>query len=128
MRFTLTHVDGCLRADLYERETAEETRRFLEALAQEALAAGCDRVLIANHSTRAIFRVQKFGLPRMLELVASRPAHRIALVADRMEVRMAQQYVVTLARLKGLNVKSFGTERQALAWLKRAVEIGYGTA
>src|SRR6478735_5039665 len=33
MWFTVQHVDNYLRADVYGRETAEETRRFLQAVA-----------------------------------------------------------------------------------------------
>ncbi len=62
MRFTIEPVAGYLRGDLYDRTTAEETREFLSALTARALATGADRVLISVHSSRALFRVQQFGL------------------------------------------------------------------
>jgi hypothetical protein len=119
MWFTLEHIENYLRADVYGRETAEETRRFLQAVAGEAQKSGVDRVLISVHSSRPIFRVQRYGLSEFLETVASRPAHRIAGVADSFEGRLAQQYVVRIARARGLNVRSFSSEEAAAAWLQR---------
>jgi hypothetical protein len=118
MRFTVEHAEDYLRGDLYGRETAEETRQFLQAVAAEALDSAVDRVLISVHSSRPIFRVQSFGLRDFFETIASRPAHRIAAVSDSYEGRLAQQYVVTLARLRGLNVRSFRSEAEAIAWLQ----------
>jgi hypothetical protein len=118
MRFTVTHVEDYVRGDLYERVTGEETDQFIRAVAADALESGRDRVLISVHTSRAIFRVDQFRLPEHMDVVASRPAHRIALVADDFEVRLAHQYIATLARLKGLNVQTFDTEAHAIAWLK----------
>jgi hypothetical protein len=118
MRFAVKRVENYLRADLYRRETADETRQFLNAVAKEAQAAAVDRVLISVHASRPIFRVEQFGLSGLFEAVTSRPAHRIAAVADSYEGQLAQQYVVFLARLRGLNVRSFSSEDEAIAWLQ----------
>jgi len=118
MWFTISRVENYLRGDLYERETADETRRFLLAMAAEALKTEVDRVLVSVHASRPIFRVQGFGLAELFVTIASRPAHRIATVADSFEGQLAQQYVVTLARLRGLNVRSFSSEADAIAWLQ----------
>lgn len=88
-------------------------------MATEAEKSGIDRVLISVHSSRPIFRVQQYGLSEFLQMVASRPAHRIAAVADSFEGRLAQQYVVRIARARGLNVRSFSSEEAAAAWLQR---------
>jgi len=119
MWFTVKQVDNYLRADVYGRETAEETRRFLQAVAAEAAKSGVDRILISVHSSRPIFRVQQYGLSEFLQLLASRPAHRIGAVADSFEGRLAQQYAVRIARARGLNVRSFSSEEAAAAWLQR---------
>jgi hypothetical protein len=118
MRFSIRHVGDYLRGDLYERKTAEETRQFLQAVAAEALKLGVDRVLVSVHASRPIFRVQQLDLPELFETIASRPAHRVATAADSFEGRLAQQYVVTLARQRGLNVRSFRSEAEAVAWLQ----------
>ena len=120
MRFTIRRVDSYLRAEVHGRETGDETRRFLQAVAQEALKSEVDRVLISVRASRPIFRVQQFGLSEFLETVASRPAHRVALVADSFEGRLAQQYVVRIARARGLNIASFRSDETAAAWLQRA--------
>ena len=70
------------------------------------------------HASSAVFRVQKLGLPELFETAASRPTHRIATVSDSYEGRLAQQYVVTLARQRGLNARSFRSELEAVAWLE----------
>ena len=119
MWFTLEHVENYLRADVYGRQTTEETRRFLQAVATEARRSEVDRVLLSVHSSRPIYRVQKYGLAEFLETIASRPAHRIATVADSFESQLAQQYVVRIARARGLNVRSFSSEEAAAAWLQR---------
>ena len=118
MRFTIKRVGNYVRGDLYERRTADETREFLQAVATEALGASVDRVLISVHASRPIFRVQRLGLPEFFETITSRPAHRVAMLADSYEGRLAQQYVVTLARQRGLNVRSFRSEGDAIAWLQ----------
>jgi hypothetical protein len=118
MRFTIRRVGNYMRGDLYGRRTAEETREFLQAVASEALAASVDRVLISVHASRPIFRVQQLGLPEFFETITSRPAHRVAMLSDSYEGRLAQQYVVTLARQRGLNVRSFKSEGDAIAWLQ----------
>lgn len=118
MRFTVKHIGNYLRGDLYERETAEETQQFLHAVAEEATKTGLYRVLISVHASRPIFRVQSLGLPEFFKTAAARPAHRIAIVADSYEGRLAQQYVVTVARQRGLNVRSFRSDEAAADWLR----------
>ena len=118
MRFVIEHVENYLRGDLYQRETVEETRQFLQAVAAEAVKTGVDRVLISVHSSRPIFRVEQFGLSELLQSVALRPTHRVATVADNYEGRLAQQYVVFRARQRGFNVRSFRSEDKAIAWLQ----------
>ncbi len=118
MRFTITQVESYIRGDLYDRQTAEETKEFLEALSKAALTRGIDRVLVSVHASRAIFRVQGFGISEFLDVIASRPAHRVALVSDRWEGQLAQQYVANLAMLRPLMVKAFGREDEAIGWLK----------
>lgn len=120
MRFTIRAGLNYVRDDLYERKTVEETRRFLHALANEALRRDMDRVLISVHSSSAVFRTQQFGLPAFLDLLASRPGHRIALVADTWEVQLAHQYVAMLARLRHLTVRSFRNDTEAFGWLRSA--------
>jgi hypothetical protein len=118
MRFTIRHVGQYLRGDLHDRVTGEETDEFLQAVAADALESGQDRILLSVHTSHAIFRVDKFRLAYHMEVVRSRPAHRIALAADDWEVQLSQQYIATLARQNRLNVQAFREEPPAIAWLE----------
>ena len=117
MRFTIEQVGSYIRGDLYERETAEETRQFLEALAAEALKRRVARILISVHSSRALFRAQESFVVPMFHLLAPLGGHRLALVADTRDVRLAQEYAAVSAVQKGLTVKCFAREDEAIAWL-----------
>jgi len=117
MRFTIKRFGSYLRGDLHDRVSGEETDEFLQAVAAAALTSGHDRILLSVRTSRAVFRVEQFRLAEHMEVVASRPGHRIALVADDPDVRLAQQYIATLARLRGLSVQAFEREAAAMAWL-----------
>jgi hypothetical protein len=117
MRFTIEHVGPYLRGDLYERETAEESRQFLEALAADASKRRVARILISVHSSRAVFRAQESFVTPMFRLLAPLGAHRLALVADTRDVQLAQEYAAVSAVQKGLTVRCFAREDEAIAWL-----------
>jgi hypothetical protein len=123
MRYVITVHPSYLKADLHDRQTAEETREFLEAVAREGIRNEKWRVLVSVHDSAPIFTVEKYGLSSFIE-VAQKYAERIALVADSREVRMAHEYAAVLVRLAGINVKTFREEAAAIAWL----EEGAGTA
>ncbi len=118
MRFTLTNAEGYLRADLYDRQTPAETRQFWEAVAKELASSGSDRILVSVHKSRAIFKVQEYALDEAFGVIAPLADHRVALVSDDLAVRLSQQYVATLAKSKGLAVRSFESEDDAVLWLR----------
>jgi len=111
-----------LRADLLERETAAESAEFLGILRDIALKEGTPRILIVVHSPHAIFRVEKYRASSFLEVLAGRPDARVALVAKHFEVRLTQQYVEVLARLKKAQLRSFSGEAAAVRWLTESRE------
>lgn len=120
MRYKIETAGDYVRAELFGRETADETHEFLTALAKKALASGMTRVLIYVRSSRPIFQVEKYRISEFFKLAASNPAYRIALLADSDEVRASQQYVEVLARQQGANVRAFRAEAAALQWLRAA--------
>ena len=117
MRYRITAKPGYLKADLFNRQTAEETREFLSAVADECLQRRCYRVLISVHSSKPIFTVERYGLSSFIDL-AMKHSGQFAVLADSRESRIAQEYVVMVARLRGVNVRAFRDEGLAAQWLK----------
>lgn len=118
MRYKIETAGDYFRAELFGRETAEETHEFLTVLAKKALGSGLTRVLISVHSSRPIFQVEKYRISEFFKLAAANPAYRIALLGDSDEVRASQQYVEVLARQQGAHVRAFRAEAPALQWLR----------
>ena len=105
MQYKIAMEDGFLRADLLERETAEEMRRFLRAVVFESVRHGCPRVLVHVRSSKTLFTVEKFGVLETFKRLASDPTHRIALVGDTVEMGMSHDYVALLARQQGITLQ-----------------------
>jgi hypothetical protein len=125
MQLTIRVETGYLRVELVGRRTGEETREALE----QAIAA-CRRhrvfsVLGVVRASAAVFKVEQFGLSAYLrEAVEEGEPWKIALVSDTLELRAAHEYVVTLARQKGIEARAFGQEAPAVHWLRGAAELG----
>jgi hypothetical protein len=111
-------IQDYVKADLYHRETSEETREFLRNVAAETLACGCYKLLICVHDSRAIFKTQDNGIREYLDELRSRPNYRIALVADSDEVQAAHEYIRVLARQHGIALDCFRDEVSAVGWLQ----------
>jgi hypothetical protein len=109
----ITVEAGYLKVDLFNRETAEETRDALAAIAAEARKHARSQILISVHASRPIFKVEQYGLPDYFKELG-----RIALTGDSAELRISQQYIESLARRNGINVRCFPNEQAALYWFK----------
>ncbi len=118
MRYQITVERDYLKADLFNRETARETREFLAAVEAAARKHRRSQVLISVHASRAIFKVQPYGLSDYFKQLAGTSKYRIALTGDSDELRLSQQYIEALARQYALNVRSFRNEYEALDWFK----------
>lgn len=118
MRYVFTARDGYLKAALYERQTAAQTREFLDALAAEVLRTGHERVLISVHASRPIFRVEQYGASALLKQLAARPGYKVALLTNREELRAAHEYLEVLAGQRGAKLRSFDDEAAAVDWLR----------
>jgi len=116
MRYCITVEPEYVDAELFDRQTPEETREFLAAVAAECLAHQRFRVLISVRSSRPIFRAEKYGFSSFAEL-AVKYAGRIAVLADSAEGRIAQEYAVMLARLRGVDIRTFRGKPAAVGWL-----------
>jgi len=107
---------GYIRAELFDRRTVEETRAFVEAVLATVTEHQLPQVLIIVRRSKPIFTVERYGFSHYLE-VAFKSQHKIALMGDSPELRIAQEYIATLARIRGINLRTFANEAAAIAWL-----------
>ena len=115
--YKITAEPGYLRAELFERETVEETRAFLDAVVRNNANHRRSRVLILVRASKSIFQVVAHGLMECFEELSATVPGQIALVGDTRDLRLSHEYIEVIARQHGLNVRSFPDEAAALAWL-----------
>ena len=115
--YKITAEPGYLRAELFERETVEETRAFLDAVVRNNATHRRSRVLILVRESKSIFQVVAHGLMECFEELSATTPSQIALVGDTRDLRLSHEYIEVIARQHGLNVRSFPDEAAALAWL-----------
>jgi len=106
-----------VRAEVIGRETAGETAQFLKELAAVVREHERVRVLVVVRESRAIFKVEDYGLSDYFKTMAAQPGARVALVGDSSESYAAHGYIELLARQRGLAVRAFRDEAEALEWL-----------
>ena len=128
MKYTIVDKGDYLRADLLERQSAEETEAFLKAIGVERRKHQRKAVLICVHTTRAVFRVEKYHASQFLETLARLGDVRIALVSRHFEVRLVHQYLESLAKPKMAKLRSFGDESSAIRWLTEPAASSAETA
>lgn len=107
-----------LKAEASNRETAAETREFLREVAAESCARGYSKVMICIRASKAIFKVDDYGITAYFDELRRRPDCRVALVADSNELHAAHEYIQVLARQHGLTLNSFRDEASAAKWLQ----------
>lgn len=114
----ITLERGYLKAELFDRQTAEEMRTALAAVAAEARKLGCSRILVSVHASRTIFKVDESGLLDCFRELAAASQCRVALTADSEELRLSHEYMASVAQGAGINVRSFPSQQAALGWLR----------
>ena len=112
----VTAESGYIRAELFNRETLEETQKFLDDTVAAAWEHGCSHFLICINNSKPIFAVERYGFSRYLD-VAFKAGYKIALVGSSRELRIAHEYYATLAKQRGVNLQAFPDEADALTWL-----------
>jgi hypothetical protein len=123
MRYALHVESGCLRAELFDRRTVEETREFLRASIAEGIKHGCTAALILVRSSRPIFQVEQYHLSEYIKELAARPDVHVALVAADGETHATHQYIELLAKQQGAHVRAFRLESEAAEWLRSPSEF-----
>ena len=125
MLYKITIESDYLRAELFNRETMEETRAFLQIVASSAAAHGRSRVLMSVRSSNSIFTVERSGFLSYFKKLTADPEHKIALLGDSEELGISHQYVELIGRQHGANVQAFRDEAAALQWIQaKAVKSG----
>ena len=109
-----------LRADVFNRETAEEAREFFDAVADSATRHHRSHILISVHASSPMFTVERSGFLARFTNVGVDPSHKIALIADDQELDHSHEYLVLLGRLHGINVRHFRDDSSALEWFRGA--------
>jgi len=118
MHFHFEIEQDHLRAELFGRQTVEETLQFVDALLVEARKHAAMRILIWVRNSRPIFKVEPYKLSEQFKQLASQKGVRVALLADADEVRASHQYIEVLATQQGASVRAFREESRALHWLR----------
>jgi len=109
-----------LRADVFNRGTAEEAREFFDAVADSATRHQRSRILISVHSSSPMFTVERSGFLARFTNIGADPSHKIALVADDQELDHSHEYFVLRGRMHGMNVRHFRDDQSALEWFRAA--------
>jgi hypothetical protein len=117
MLYRITSRGDYLRADLFHRETAEESRDFFCAVAEAMQRRRCSCALISVHSSSPLFTVERSGFFAEFAILDDDPERKIALVADNDELDYSHEYFALLAQHQGMNVRHFRSEASALEWL-----------
>jgi len=118
MRCEIKVEPDYLKAELFDRNTPEETRDAFAAIAAAAREHGCPQILISVRASRPITQVEQSRFLESFRVFSGTPRHRIALTGDSDELRLSQQYVESVARRNGINVRSLPDEQAALEWFK----------
>ena len=108
---------GVLRAELFGRESVEETKTFFEAVLRASRESRCPRILISVCSSTPVFQLERHGLIEYFRELAD-TSRRIALLGDSRDLRLSHEYVEVIAGQHGWNVRSFPDEAAAHRWFE----------
>jgi hypothetical protein len=116
MRYRVAPGPDCLWAELAHCETVGEMREFLRVVAR--CCARWPAVLVRVRESKPLFHIERGGLLEYLLAIARVPGHRLALVADTPDMQASHQYLELIGRQRGVRVRSFRNQTEALLWLK----------
>src|SRR5207302_5736400 len=116
MGYKITVDQGVLRAELFARETIEETKAFFQAIVSASKQGRSPCILVSVRSSKPIFQLERHGLIEYFRKLAVTSSRRIALVGDSRDLRLSHEYVEFIARQHGLTVRTFPDETAAYRW------------
>jgi hypothetical protein len=117
VQYKIEPCAGYLKAEMVERDTAEETGEFVNAILDALRSHRIFKVLVSLRSSRPVFKVEQWNLSGALDQLTGMPGLKVAFIADTKEIRMSQEYIALLAQQRGLAFRAFGAEKAAVAWL-----------
>jgi len=123
MLYKITIEPEYLRAELFNRETMDETREFLQLVTSAAAKNQRSRVLISVHSSNPVFTVERSGFLAYFKKLTADPSHKIALLGDSVELGISHEYIELIGRQHRAEVRSFQDEAEALQWVKAETMI-----
>src|SRR2546429_6664934 len=97
MGYRITLDRGVLRAELFGRETVEETKTFFQAIVSASRESPGPYILISVRSSKPIFQFERHGLIEYLRKLTGTSSQRIALLGDSAELRLSHEYVELIA-------------------------------
>ena len=118
MGYKITLDQGVLRAELFARETVEETKAFFQAIVSASKESRCPCILISVRSSKPIFQLERHGLIEYFRKLAGTSSRRIALLGDSRDLQLSHEYVEFIARQHGLIVRTFPDETAAYQWFR----------
>jgi hypothetical protein len=118
MRYTIEKCAGYIKAEMVERDSAEETKQFVLAILAELRKGETARVLISTRKSRPVYKVESWDLSAALnELMPLKDRLKVAFISDSRELALSQEYIELIARQRGLAFRTFPSEPAAVAWL-----------
>src|SRR5712664_930351 len=118
MGYRITLDRGVLRAELFGRETVEETKTFFRAIVSASSETRSPCILISVRSSKPVFQLERHGLIEYFRELAVTSSPRIALLGDSRDLRLSHEYIELIARQHGLSVRSFPDETAAYQWFR----------
>src|SRR2546428_4654455 len=82
MGYTITLDRDVLRAELFGRETVEETKTFFQAIVSASRESRSPCILISVRSSKPIFQLERHGLIEYFRELAATSSRRIALRSE----------------------------------------------
>lgn len=117
MRLTIDALPGYLRMVVSGKETSQDARAAADSVFAEQARTGLKNILIVVRQSRPIFKVEQYGLSELIGHASGIAGLRVALVSDTKELYASHQYVELLAKQRGIEVRLFRAEANALKWL-----------
>ena len=117
MRYTIDVLPGYIKAEMVDRDSAEETSEFVDGILKALGEHAQRKLLISIRSSRPVFKVAEWNLSGALDKVMGMAGLKVAFISDTKELAMSQQYIELLARQRGLAFRTFAGEKAAADWL-----------